>query len=231
MEDKGINDITSKFLGTGDLLALKFNQGYVFLEVSGWEQIKFAPYNEFSQVAPGESTGFSRLDYEGDDILFTEKRKKKVKHVAIGHSPSIMRRYTNYPEDEVRLRKLENVGAPNTGDDYGYISGEDSPYQSPTDAEELYIPPGVHLNFNFHNPDTEAHTPIINVVMRQYTVEALDPSNEQDANAIRRIMSPGSPIPIAPAGSVDRQINYDLSEFWGVTPVSEGAALNSGGGN
>ena len=232
MEDKGVTKIAEKFLDSGDLFALRFNEGYVFLEVTGWEQIKYAPLSQFDEVSAQSGTGFQRLEHEGtDDILFTEKRKKKVKHVAVGHSPSIIRRYTNYPEDENRLRKLENVGGPSAGDDYGYVDGEDSPYSAPTDAEELYIPPGNHLNFNFYNPDNEAHTPLANIVMREYTIRPLNPDNGQDMNAIKRVMAPGSPMPVAPAGSVDRQVSYDLAEFWGVQPISASRARNTGGGN
>lgn len=231
MSDNGVEQITEKFLGTGDLFTIRFNEGYVFAEVTGWQQVKFAPLSQFSEVAPQDGTGFQRLEFEDDDILFTEKRKKKVKHLAIGHSPSIMRRYSNYPEDEVRLRKIENLGAPNPGDDFGYVDGEDSPYSAPTDAEELWIPPGQHLNFNFYNPDNEPHTPVVSIVMREYNINPLDPNNASARNAIKRIMSPGSPIPIATAGSVDRQVRYNLSEFWGVSPISASRARSIGGGN
>lgn len=231
MSDKGVDKITDKFLGTGDLFAIRFNEGYVFCEITGWQQIKYAPLSQFSEVSSQSSTGFQRLEHDGDDILFTEKRKKKIKHAAIGHSPSIFRRYTNYPEDEVRLRKLENIGAPSAGDDYGYVDGDDSPYNGPTDAEELWIPPGNHLNFNFYNPDNDAHTPVVSIVMREYNINPLDPNKAGNKNAIKRIMSPGSPIPIAPAGSVDRQTRYELTEFWGVSPMSADEARSLGGGN
>ena len=229
MTTEGLQRITDKFLDRGQLFGIRFNEGIVFLEVTGWEQVKYSPYNQHDEVAAQQGTGFQRLEHDGDDILFTEKRKKKVKHVAIGHSPAILRRYTNYPEGETRLRKLEYVGTPNAGDDYGYVDGEDSPYSSPTDAEELCIPPGVHLNFNFYNPDNKPHNPVANIVMRQYNIRALDPSRDADAKSIRRILSPGSPMPIFNAGSVDRQINYQLEQFWGVSPISRNDPRVGGG--
>lgn len=227
MNDKGVTQISEKFLSTGDLFGIKFNEGYVFCEVTGWEQIKFAPHSAIGSVGSDSASGFDRLKHDGDDILFTEKRKKKVKHAAIGHSPSVIRRYTNYPEGETRLRKLENIGTPSAGDDFGYVDGESSPYYSPTDAEELYIPPGNHLDFNFYNPDNEDHNVVMNILLREYDVRPL--KKGRDNNAINRIISPGSPMPIAPAGSADRQVAYDLSEFWGVDVIPNEKVHKRGG--
>lgn len=227
----GVSNISEKFLDSGELFGIKYNQGIVFLEVVGWEQIKYAPYNRLSEATSQQATGFTRLeDADGDDILFVEKENTKVKHVGIGHAPAELRRYTNYPEGETRLRILENIGSPSAGDDWGYVDGEDSPYGSPTDAEELWIPPGVHLDFNFYNTDTEAHTPVLNIKMREYNVRPLDPNNSKDASAIQRAVSPGSPIPIQPAGSPDRQIDFTLRNQWETEPIDRQRAKNITGG-
>lgn len=221
MTDKGVRPITEKFLDEGSLFGISFSQGIVFLEVTGWEQVKFSPYDEIGAVQPGSQSGFQRLnDSSGDDILFVEKREKKVLHTGIGMSPRFMRRYTNYPEGEVRLRRMPNLGTPTGGDDFGYVDGSDSPFNEPTDAEELMIPPGVHLDFNFYNPDNEQRTPVLNIVNRVYRVRPLDPNNSDDKKMIERIVAPGSPMPIHPAGSPRRKTDYELKQHWGVEPIS-----------
>lgn len=230
MEQKGLQPIDNKFLNTGDLFGMRFADGLIFLEVTGWQQNRYSPYNGFPEVEEKSGSGFQRLEDDGDDILYVEKRKKKVLHAGIGHSPSHFRRYTNYPEGEVRLRSLPNLSTPRPGDDYGYIDGEDSPYSEPTDAEELWIPPGVHLDFNFYNADTEPHKPIVNLKMREYNVRALNPRRGADKNAIKRVVSPGTPIPIVPAGGLDRQADFELEEFWEVNPIKFEKARNLGGG-
>lgn len=221
MTDKGLQSIEQKFLNVGDLFALKFSQGMVFLEVQAWEQIKYSPYDNIGEIEGEDSSGWSRIEDNSDDILYVEKKDKKVLHVGMGQSPSHIRRFTNYPEGEVRLRSLPNLKTPRPGKSFGYIDGNDSPFSDPTDAEELMIPPGVHLDFNFYNADTETHKPLLNIKLREYNVRALNPNNEQDKNAIRRIVSPGSPIPIANVGSMDRQDDFDLEDYWGTRPLSE----------
>jgi len=224
--NSGLREIEQKFLNTGDLFALRFNQGLIFLEVTGWEQNKYAPYNNIGTVGGEDNSGFQRLEQDGDDILYLEKNKLKVLHVGIGHSPAVVRRYTNYPEGENRLRSIPNLSTPRAGDDFGYIDGDESPYNAPTDAEELFIAPGQHLDFDFYNPDTEAHEPILNMKMREYNIRALDPNKQRNKKAIKRVVSPGSPMPIAPVGSMDRQTDYELSEFWKASTITADQARN-----
>lgn len=228
MEDNnGLNSIEDKFHDSGDLFALRYNEGLVFLEVENWEQTKYAPHNRIGTAPANGGTGFTRVeDSDGDDILYVDKKKERVIHAAIGHSPSVLRRYTNYPESENRLRRVPNLGAPVPGDDYGYVDGSDTQYGTPTDVEELYIPPGQHLDFNHYNPDDEAHDVILNIVMRTYSIRPLDPSTEEGRNAARRIMSAGSPMPIANVGSLNSQARYQLKDSWGIVPINVEKARN-----
>lgn len=218
-----LNTIQEKFLDVGDLFGLEYNEGYVFCEVTGWSQSKFSPHTGVGQVAADSSSGFDRLqDPSGDDILYVEEAEQKVNHVGIGHSPDVIRRYTNFPESEHRLRKIPNLSTPTPGDDFGYVDGGDSPFNEPTDVEELFVPPGVHLDFAFYNNDDEQHRVVVNVMMRTYNIRPLDPNNNSDRNAISRIMSPGAPIPVMPVGSTDNQAGYgNLERYWGVSPVNE----------
>lgn len=228
-DDNGEMSVKEKFLNTGDLFGLEYNRGYVFFEITGWEQYKFEPFNGFSEISGSSSTGFQRLDYNNDDILYVEKEDKKILHVGIAHSPAWLERFTNYPEGTNRLRSIPNLPIPTPADPYGYIDGTDSPYEEPTDAEELFVPPGVHLDFNLYNPRSEAADPSLNVVYREYEVDPLSPGNESDARAIGKVIRPGSPIPIAPVGSIDRQTDYNMENEWKVTPITRSEAKNVGG--
>jgi hypothetical protein len=219
-DNDGLSEITEKFLGNGELFGIKFNQGFVFLEVESFEQVKFAPFDNIGDIAGGGTTNFARLeDDDGDDILYLEQDQSKVIHASIGQSPAGIRRYTNYPESETRLRRIDNLGSPVVGDDYGYVDGEDSPYEMPTDAEELWIPPKTHLDFAFANTDNRQREPILNILMRIYRIDPLDPDVSEDRNAIKRIVQPGSPMPVVMAGGPDFQIDYQLDSAWNTEPI------------
>lgn len=218
----GERPIKNKFLSNGDLFGMEFRQGSVFLEVRGWDQIKYAPFDQIGSVSANSSTDPMRLeDPDGDDILFVEEETDQVMHAAIGSSPANIRRFTNYPESENRLRRIPNLGVPTPTDDYGYVDGEDSPFEDPTDAEELWIPPGEHLDFIFANPDSRQHEPILSILMRIYRIDALDPTVEEDARAIRKVIDPTNRFPTIQAGGPDNQVNYDLQDAWGVVPLSQ----------
>lgn len=220
-DNNGVTSIEQKFLDTGDLFGLKFNQGFVFLEVEGWQQVKYAPHTQIGEVSANDNTSFQRLeDPDADDILYVEKEKTKVIHAGIGHSPAQIRRYTNYPDSSNRLRRIPNLSTPTAGDDFGYVDGDDSPYSNPTDAEELFVPPGVHLDFDFYNDDTDPHEVIVKILMRVYNVNPLNPMNSKDRNAVKKVMSPGSPVPIGFVGTPDNQDTYDLATHWGVEPMT-----------
>jgi len=228
-ESGGFTSIQDKFLDRGELFGLEFRQGFVFLEVTGWEQVSYRPYDNVGSVGSESNSGFSVLkdpDNNDDEILFVNRGQERVLHTGIGHRPAFIRRYTQYPEGDNTLRRLPNVGTPSSrnGDDFGYISGEESPYDNPTNVEELLIPPNVTLAFDFYNPDPNtSHEPILNIQIRHYTIDALNPNNNADLNAIRKIVQPGSPMPIYPAGGINQKVTYNLSNDWGVSPLATGS--------
>lgn len=222
--------IDEKFLDTGKLLGLEFNEGIIGAEVTSWKQHTFRGHTGLDRVAPGESTGFTRLeDGSGDDILYIERDKVKLFHLSIGHYPYTLHRFTNYPDGENRLRIHDNLGTPRPGDSYGYISGGDSPYNTPTEVEELVIPPDTHLTWNFYNDGDNEVQPVLNIKFREYEFRPLDPSDTEDKQQLKRIVSPGTPIPVFKAGNMRNQIRYELSEFWGVRPVGRSNVQQTGG--
>lgn len=219
--------IEENFLNRNELFGLEYSEGLVFVSVRDKEDTKFKPFGQLEDISSNSSLsgGFQRLnDSNSDDVLFVDKSTDKhtVLHVGIGQKPAMIRRFTRYPEDDAKLRSIPNLTSPSTNNNYAYVDGRDSPYSQPTDAEELVIPPGIHLNFDFRNEDDDdAHEPILNIKMRIYTIEPLDPrGSQQEKNSIRRIVGVGSTIPTFSVGSRGNQTNFNLEEEWGVSPVS-----------
>lgn len=214
--------IEEKFLDSGDLFVLKYNDGYIFFEVEMWEDLGYKPYDNVGSVGTQTNAGFNRLDDpNGDDIVYIDETDTKVLHGSIGVSPSSVRMYTNYPEGENRLRTFPNLSVPSSrnGNNYGFIDGNDSPFDEPSDSGEFMIPPGVHLDFDFYNPNqNEAVEPKLNIKVREYDVRTIDPMKNQ--NVVRRAMSPGSPIPIHPVGSNSNQTKT-TGDIWDTEPLRE----------
>jgi hypothetical protein len=224
---RGYDAIEEQFLSEGDLFGLRFRRGYVFLEVSSAEDVSYDPYSGYDSVRPGTGSGYQQLEDGNDDVLFVPSGQEKVLHTAIGHKPAILRRYTQYPDGDITLRKHPELGSPSAtqGSDWGYIGGEQSPYDQPTGIEELMIVPNVTPSFSFYNPSPDSdHTPILNVTAMKYNINTLSVDNHE--NQIRRIVSPGSPMPIYNVGSAESRVSYDLQSDWGTPTVPE-STVNS----
>lgn len=220
--------IDEKFLSRRDLFALEFTEGLVFLEVRDWEFLQYRPYDGVDTISAQSSKGETILqDGNGDEIVYMDKGVEKVLHGSIGVYPNTMRMYTRYPEGSKKLGTWPNLNtaSSSSGDDYGFISGEDSPYKTPTDELELFVPPGVEISHEFFNPEDRPREPKLNLRFRKYKINALDWNNDGHKKSIKRILSPGSPMPIAPVGTFDNKYSYDLQDTWGVRPMPRSQAF------
>lgn len=227
---EGFKEIEERFLDRNDIFVLKFRRGLVFLEIKSKSVTKYKPYDNVGEIQPNSalSGGYTQLEEEGtnDDILKVDQSDQdKVLHVSIGHKPWFIRRYTRYPADSGNRGSISNLNfpRPNEGSPYGYVDGKDSPYEDPTEAGELMVPYGPDLGFNFYNPDEDAHEPILNIKMATYSVRALNPSDSNDKNMVKRALSAGSPIPTYIVGvpGEEAEMDSNLKNEYGVRPVTE----------
>lgn len=219
--------IDDKFLERGDLFGLKYSEGLVFFAVEDYSQPRFQPYEQLGQMDPESAldSSFVRLEDDlGDDVLYLEKDSSsyKVMHTSIGQKPHFVRRYTRYPEAGPKTDSFPNLQVPSVGDNTGYVDGDESPYGNPTDSQELMVPPGIHLSFNFYNPHpSKTASATLDIKTRIYKVRVLNPNGSQDEKtAIRSIIRPGSAPPIHPVGTIDSQENFNMRSEWPVDPVS-----------
>lgn len=228
MVNEASNDIEQRFLDRRDLFGLQFREGFVFFEVMDLELLKYRPYSELNTIQPDSNHGSTRLydDLAGekDEILFSAKGVEKVLHGGIGIYPENLRMYIEYPEGTKKRGNWPNlsVRSARNGDDYGNIAGYESGYDSVTDFSELYIPPGINLAFDFYNPTNEPVDPLLNLKFMEYQVRVLDPSNSNDLDQIARVYAPGSPMPLAPVGTLDSKTRFNMEDSWGVQPMSRG---------
>lgn len=214
--------IEEDFMKRGDLFGLEFHEGYVFFSIESWGFSQYRPYDDLDEISAQSDSGQVRLeDTDSKDITYIKPGTAKVLHLAIGQRPASLRRYTYYPENSELRHQIPNLTNPSArgGDDYGFVDGHDSPFEQPTDASEMVVPPGVHLNHVFYNPNQNKPVkPSLNIRMREYKVQFLHP--KQDKDQIRRIISPGSPAPIYPVGTIDSQENLSATK-WTIDPVPD----------
>jgi hypothetical protein len=223
--------IQERFLNSGDLFGLRFSEGAMFFQVESVVEHKVEPY-DFGTVGPQSSTGYEIPQLGGDNILEIEsKTANRILHVGVGHSPDVARRYTRYPEGQTVLRTLPNsdisVPSATNGTTYGNIDGSESPYEQPSAREELWIVPDETPEFAFYNPDTEEVNIEANIKMSEYWVNIIDPRKSDNKEAIRRILSPGSPIPFQSIGNPRAPVSYELA--WDTGPVEVSKVRNAVG--
>lgn len=232
--------IQERFLDNRDLFALRYQEGLVFLEV---EEFEDTVYEDFSNLEDIESTtslnaGYQRIeDSNSDDLLFVPAGNDfTIMHLGIGVAPSVIEMFISYPEGSRNRGSLPDLTAqPTPGANFGMVDGGQSPYRKPTSASELVIPPKQRVSMDFQNPGDDTHEPILKVVYRKYRVGVLDVESRDDEvkNAIRRILNPGSPMPIFTVGNFNSKAEYNMDEEWNVRPVGKSDARDKivkGGG-
>jgi len=229
--------IEERFLDTNDLFALRYREGLMFFEVDNRDVTKYKPYEQLGDIPPEGDlpNGFRQLeDGNNNDILEVDDDDDLVvKHVGIGIHTSFLRAQVRYPEGGQKLYEISNLGSPSINDPWGYVDGEDSPYDMPTKAFELWIPPEQSVSVNFFNPDSsESHQPVLNIKVAQYEVNPLDPRKGKNRGAIRKIVKPGTPVPVATVGTRDTPREFNREREWDVRPVRREKAQNiaMGGG-
>jgi len=221
--------ISEKFLNPNDLLAIKFDEGWIFTRVLAREPVMYKPFN-LSSVNATSHTDYGRLnDSSGNDVIYIDKATPpRILHGAIGIKPNSIRLYIRYPEGSDIIGKPPNVNppTPSSGSDYGYLTGEESPYDEPTDYMELVIPPKIHLSFEYYNTDSIAHTPALNLQFMLYEVQLLT-----DKKLIQLIATRKIPCAFRICGTVYKQISYEqiLRKDWKIDPLTLDEASKGGG--
>ena len=214
-----------KFLENNNLLALEFAEGFVFSRVLNKKDVSVHNYVMPTITAGGSSTA-SRLNTDNKDILYSSKlTPPRILHCGIGIKPYPIRLYTKYPEGASPMGKPLNLNPVTPGADYGYIDESMSPLQHPTDANELFIPPNVHLSFEAYNPDSEAYTPVLNISAREYQLQIFNPYPKTPIPYFRKIISKMAersvPTAFGTVGEQGQLISYtDLIDKWITKPIS-----------
>ena len=215
--------IEPKFLKENQLVGLGFyGKGFLFFRVSGVEHIRMT-YNEVpgalaaDQFYDAARLSSSTMGQNIDNILRVQDCTH-IYQVFMGWSPGIVRQYLSYPYETTR-RNLD-VKAIYQKAPFGYIEGNDSPFDCPSPETELFIPINVDVGVSWYNPGAAAVTPQINLIIRRLGVEPID-----DANLIQRILSGAQPCRLTTLGGIGSTINYNASDYFPVDFVKLDSTL------
>lgn len=227
---KPIKDV---FLRPNNLLALEFREGWIFTRVVDFYQFQYRPFSGIGTISSDSYTNESRLNHTSGntnyDVLYIERYEiPKVMHVGIGIFPEFIKMYVKYPEGTEAMYKPPTLPSPDipNGSSYGMVTGKESPYDEPTDATELFIPPQTHVGFQFYNPDEDTVEPILNIIGRVYKLEVFRPyapeKREYYHDIIRKMAKRIIPCAFGICGNPENPLQFDprFESAWKVKPIS-----------
>lgn len=241
-DSKGIKSILEKLLLKNQLMAIDFNEGFVFGRVVRRRICHYKPWNLID--GNGNAVDIAADSHQGElrfvdprntanDILYLETMTNMgypwILHGSIGIGPQQILMYPRFPEGKTIPGKFPNLDPikPSAGEYLGYISSQQSPYEQPTDYIEYVIPPGIHMGAEYYNRDDERdHQPVLNLLFAVYWFQILDLTTHPELVpkiALRRV-----PATFLTVGFGDRPENAGekLLEDWGkamerkVTPLT-----------
>jgi len=249
-KEAGIIPIQKKFLQNNFLMALAFDEGYIFGRVVRRRICMYKPYQVIDSngtgidISEGSHAGPYRVRdprNTNDDVLYLDEIMDRnfpwIIHGSIGIKPNTINVYMRYPEGQDIRGRFPNIDpiVPTSGDDVGYVSGIQSPFENPTDFQEIVIPPKVHVAFEYYNKESTpeglmSHRPVLNLMFAIYWFQPLRPNTH--GLLISRIARGEVPAAFFNIGAGDKLLTYgsDYESQWGVTPLSldEAASLGRG---
>lgn len=197
------------FLKENFLLGLNFPvEGIIPFRILAKEQIVYN-YQAVTETSEGAATttGTVAADTQEDATRLTLSTYNldnvlrvldcnHIYQVFMGIKPSAIRRYLYFPLEKSRGNL--DVKTIFTKAPFGYVDGFESPYNSPSDKTEMWIPKNIDVGFAWHNPLKSAEQIDIKLVIQKYAVKVV-----RDADVVEGIIRGKTPARIATVGGTD----------------------------
>jgi len=249
MTKRGIVPIVEKFLLPNHLLALEFDEGWIFGRVVRRRIMHYKPYKlinaagtvvDIATVATQAELWLRDPRNKDVDIIYLDATVDKgfpwILHGAIGWKPHQILVYPRIPEGSNIPGKFPGIDPiqPSAGNVTGYYSGVESPYDKPTDFMEYVIPPKTHIGHEWYNKDTRTQNIVANILFALYHFQALIPLRVgvgPNNRVIRDIALRHVPATFLTVGFTSQPLpmGTTLIEDWKVSPITldEAAALEA----
>jgi hypothetical protein len=223
---------TEKILAPNYRLALNWSEGVTFHRVIGVGRTRLTPIvgtnaigseimAEGAAGTPTQRTSFIIKDSSGNYLedVTSSYKDEIIMQIFYGFAPSWIRIFPSYPADQ-RDGKILSYAAPTPTSEYGYITGEDSPFEVPTDAAEYWFPYKTRIMFDFANPATDKKAwPAVRAEIVKYRVQHLNPNDKRDAGLIARMARGEAQVYWSTIGPVESPKSFDLRGDWPISPI------------
>lgn len=174
--------------------------GWIWFRVMDREFKNATPHTKsFNNITVrGGTTNFALLKDGDDEILDVGENfaDRIMYHTALGIKPTTddLRVYVQFPTGTDIHEMLGDFPSKDVGDDFGYVTASDSPFDSPTEALEFFVPWNYTLSLAFANVERVAESsifPSINVPIMAYLFEILIPGASKNTDLLISQMAHG----------------------------------------
>ena len=228
----GWRPLAEKFLQPKQFWGLEFREGWVFGTVVARRILRYKPYKVISTTSSGVATAVTVSSLSSQlalQLLDSRNTQNDVPYLAtnlstqggypwwmhfgFGVKQKYIYCYPRYPASKEYDGLWPNLTVPNpaNGDYISFVNAEKSPYMVPSEASEMAIVPGVHMDMSYYNQDPygRAYQPELNLLACLYFNALFDPANADDARYIRSIANGG--------------VGYMLRVGFGTVPIDYSA--------
>ncbi|MEM3958541.1 MAG: hypothetical protein QXO47_10120, partial [Thermoproteota archaeon] len=223
-------------MSPGFNFGLYFQQGVVFGRVIERRICNFKPYSPFTIVGgtqepiiltPQGVSSASRFNdprNPSNDILFLKTYQSSdgmpwFFHGAFGVKPEFIRMYVRNPEAKDFPGQFPGIDItrPANGDEFGYVSEENSPYDEPSDYVEVAVLPNTHIDATYYNASfVNAYQPRVNILFALYFFQ---PYSVTSSMVQRFVSGQEYYYPIKPIFGDVLPDGTTFFSQWGVNPV------------
>ena len=246
--ETGIIPINKKFMQHNQSFALEIREGFLFgrvirRRICQWPEFQLIDANgtviDLAASSTQAELRFRDPRNPQNDILYLDSSTNAgypwLYHGAFGIKPQYINMYLRYPEGDIIPGKFPAVDPIRAavGDNISPLTGLVSPYDEPTDYQEVIIQPGVHLAAEYFNRDEKRnHVPVLNISFCLYWIQWFRPTTHPTAIsdiAMKRYEGARAPFLKAGFGDFPHDLGPQIIKDWEVTPLTLNEAAALGG--
>lgn len=184
---KGIIPIQKKFLQRNQTFALEVREGFIFGRVIRRRICQWKPWPlidanaatvDITNLTTQAELRFRDPRNPANSLLLlkssTDSGWPWFFHGAFGIDPQYINMYLRYPEGDIIPGKFPNIDPirPQAGDNISMLNSLVSPYEQPTDFNEVIIIPTKEIGAEYYNVDEiRRHNPVLNILFCLYWVQ------------------------------------------------------------